>query len=316
MPHYRSLEEGPLPVSRVTIGSFDGVHRGHRALIQHLVAEAQQNHAPAAVVTFFPHPAVVLRGLQQPYYLTSPEERARLILALRVDSVYTLDFNPALAALEGRAFVDLLNQSIHPQKYLIGADFVFGHNRSGNPELLKTWGNQIGFDVETFLALQYGEEKISSRTIRTKIESGEVQAAADLLGRAYRIEGKIVTGDMRGRGLGFPTANLEVWPQQLLPANGVYATTAWVDGQPHLSVTNLGLRPTFDQDASVRRVEAHILDFAQDIYGKTIQLDFIDYIRPEKKFSAITELVNQINQDIVQAREVTRHAPPTTGISA
>ncbi|MEJ5202403.1 MAG: bifunctional riboflavin kinase/FAD synthetase [Anaerolineales bacterium] len=308
MQHFTSLEELHLNETWGTIGAFDGVHRGHQALIQQLVSSAHNEQKPAVVVTFYPHPVVVLRKIATPFYLTSSEERAALLGELGVDYVVTLPFSFELSILSAHQFMQMLVEHLGLRKLFTGHDFALGHNREGNVERLRNIGEELGYEIEVVPPLDFGGEVVSSSRIRTLISKGEVQQAARLLGRLYSLSGQVVHGDGRGHGLGVPTSNLEVQPQRILPANGVYACWAIVNDQRIPAVTNVGLRPTFEDQPLQPRVETHLLDFQGQLYGQMIKLQFISRIRPEKRFSAVDELLDQIRKDIQIAREVLANA--------
>lgn len=304
MQHLRSLDNVRLTGAWVTIGSFDGVHLGHQAIIRRLVEGAHAAGLPAVVVTFFPHPAKVLRGNGSPFYLSTPEEQAELLAGLGVDVTITLTFNPELAALTARQFIQQLADALHLRRLLVGHDFALGHGREGTFEVLEALGLQFGYEIEAITPFLLDGELVSSSRIRELLSQTNVALAARLLGREYAVEGKVVPGDGRGRTIGIPTANLELWKERLLPGRGVYATRATFEGQEYPSVTNIGLRPTFENEAVLLRLETHLLDFQQDLYGKTIRLAFTEFLRTEQKFSSIQALIDQIQSDIQTARKV------------
>lgn len=308
MVHYKSLEDLYLDASWATIGSFDGVHRGHQEIIHKLVQEAHQAQGQAVVVTFFPHPAVVLRGLQGPFYLTTPDERAALLEQLGIDAVVTLHFDKQLAAQTAEEFMQNLSTHLGLKKLLVGHNFGLGRGRQGDVPTLTRLGEQMGYQVEEISPIRNGEEAISSSRVRALLSKGDVQSAAELLGRPYKVTGEVNHGDGRGHGLGIPTANLAVWNERIIPAVGVYATWAWVEGQRQLSVTNIGVRPTFESEPVYARIETHLLDFDHDLYGQTMDLEFVQFLRREQRFSSIQALLDQIHQDISRTREVLEHA--------
>ncbi len=310
MQHLTTLHNVHLEQSRVTIGSFDGVHRGHQSIIRQLVQEAQSAAAPAAVVTFFPHPAIVLRGPNTVFYLTSPEERAALLAGLGVDVVVTLPFDRELASQSPPEFMQMLSDHLGLRQLWVGNNFALGRNRSGNIETLKQIGEQMNFSVEVVQPIINGNgELISSSNIRRLLAEGDVQRAAELLGRWYAVAGKIIHGDGRGKSLGIPTANLDFWPERALPARGVYATRFWWGQQSFQAVTNVGVNPTFANQPPRPRVETHVMDFNQDLYGQEARLEFITHLRPEQRFASAAELVQQIQADVTHAREVLTHVP-------
>lgn len=309
MKHVTSLDALSLQNSWVTIGTFDGVHRGHQALIHTLVEGAHQQGHPAVVVTFYPHPTAVLGKSPPPGYLTSPDERARYLGELGVDWVVTLTFDHKMAGLSALQFMQWLTAHLGVRYLVIGYDFALGRGREGTPERLQAIGQQLGYEVILTHPIQAGEQPISSSHIRHLILQGEIESANQWLGRLYSIEGTVVPGDGRGHSLGFPTANLAFWPEKLLPANGVYATWAWIGERRLAAVTNLGLRPTFDSPLPSRHLEAHLLDFTGNLYHQTLRLAFVARLRPEQRFANIEALKAQIHNDIRKAREILNHVP-------
>ena len=306
MLHHSSLKGLHLQGAWLTIGSFDGVHRGHQAIVRKLVAGAHAVGAPAVVLTFFPHPSIILRGRSGPFYLTSPEERATLLGQLGVDHVITLKFDKTLASQTARAFVQSLYNHLGLRHLCIGHDFALGRGREGDLPFLQNLGKELGFTINIMRPiLQQGQVVSSSRT-RTALLEGDVQLAKALLGRYYRVHGEVVAGDGRGRTIGIPTANLEVWPERLLPKSGVYACLACVDGQTWRAVTNIGVRPTFESQEALPRAEAHLLDYAGNLYGKTMTLCFVARLRDEQRFPGVQALVNQIQADISKAKKILR----------
>ena len=301
MQHFWSLEEVDLQNAWLTIGSFDGVHRGHQAILQQLTAGAHANGAPAVVLTFHPHPAVVLRNRQGPYYLTSPEERAALLGESGADVVITHPFNRQVANLTAGEFVTRLHRYLGLKHLCVGRDFALGHGREGNIPVLEKLGQELGYTVETLAPVLLDGEVISSSSIRAALAEGQVELAGRLLGRSYQVSGRVVHGDGRGRLISIPTANLDLWSERVLPKVGVYACLAWVDGQPWKAVTNVGYRPTFDGAEHAMRVETHLLGFDQDLYDRTLALDFVARLRDEQRFSGVEALVAQIRQDIERA---------------
>lgn len=304
MHHLETLNGLKLQGAWCTIGSFDGVHRGHQAIISSLVHAAHAAGAPAVVVTFHPHPAVLLRGITTPFYITSPQERADLLAQLGVDYVITLPFDRAMASLGADEFMRMLADHLGLAWLWVGHDFALGRGRSGDISALQAIGQQLGYQLQVIGPVQDGSEVISSSQIRSLLLSGNVEAAAGLLGRPYFVQGNVISGQQRGRRIGIPTANLDLPGERLLPANGVYATRALINGQPWASVTNIGLRPTFENAPVLPRVEAHLMDFTGDLYNHEIKLEFIAHLRPEQTFPNVQELIAQIQKDIRQAREV------------
>lgn len=299
-----SLAEATSDRAWLTIGSFDGVHYGHQAVIQQLVKGAHADGSPAVVLTFHPHPSVVLRGKPGAIYLTLPEERVKLLEQLGADMVIIEPFTRELAATSAEEFVDRLLNRLGLRQLLIGHDFSLGRGREGNFNVLKEFGRQRGFDVEELQPVKLDGEVVSSSRIRVMLEAGEVRQAARWLSRPYQITGTVVPGDQRGRMIGIPTANLSVPAGKMFPMNGVYACKAWVDERAWAAATNIGIRPTFDGQGQALHLEAHLLDFSGDLYDRMITLDFIERLRGEKRFENVQALVHQINFDIQQTREI------------
>lgn len=291
-----------LRPSVVTIGVFDGVHRGHQHLIEQLVQEAHENGLLAVVLTFFPHPDVVLRGLTGRYYLTPPDERAALMLNLGVDLVVTHPFNIGIRQMRAAAFVNQLLLHLRMRELWVGEDFAMGFQREGNVTFLREEGTRKDFSLNAIPLVQTENSAITSTRIREALLVGSVEDARALLGRTYSVTGEVIHGDARGRTIGFPTANISVWDSQMLPSYGVYAGYAIIDNERYAAVTNIGVRPTFE--GQIERVEVYILDFTGDIYGKTIAFEFEKKLRGEKKFTDLESLIAQIQEDVKQARNL------------
>jgi riboflavin kinase/FMN adenylyltransferase len=301
MRFVHSFEEAQLSEdSVVTIGSFDGVHRGHQALIKQVRAAALSSQRAAVVITFFPHPSVVL-GRAQPYYLTAPEEKLVQLNQTGIDLLIEVPFTPETAKVRAADFVDRLVRHVRMRDLWIGHDFALGYRREGNAEFLAKLGESRGFTVHAVDPLTNDGEIISSSNIRAALRTGDVAHAAKLLGRPFRLSGKVVAGDGRGKTIGIPTANLDVWQEHAIPANGVYACRAWVGHIPHRAAVNIGTRPTVTTDTH-RTVEAHLLDLDKDLYGLNVALDFFERLRGERKFASVPELVAQIKSDVETTR--------------
>jgi riboflavin kinase/FMN adenylyltransferase len=256
------------------------------------------------VLTFYPHPSEVLKKRQDSFYLTTPEERAALLGQLGVDVVITHPFNLDVAALSAREFMVYLQEHLQMSRLMIGYDFALGRGREGNVNRLQALGQELGYQVELFEAFRLGEQVISSSGVRAALAEGAVETASKLLGRLYRVSGVVVPGDGRGRTIGIPTANLEVWSQRVIPRAGVYVCRAFLNGKGFGAVTNIGVRPTFEPQTVNLRVETHLLDFEGDLYGREIQLDFLARLRDEQRFPNIEALVEQIHKDIRRSREI------------
>jgi riboflavin kinase/FMN adenylyltransferase len=259
---------------------------------------------PAVVLTFCPHPAVVLGGQAHFRRLTTPIERAEILAGLGVDAVVIHPFTRELAAQTAEAFMQYVRSRIGVRRLLVGYDFALGRGREGDAARLAEIGRETGYDVETIPVLAPDGDVISSTRIRQRVSGGQVAEAAADMGRFFAITGPVIHGDGRGRKINIPTANIEVPEDKLLPANGVYACWVWVDGQKHLAVTNVGIRPTFKSNELSENIETHILDFDQNLYGEEIKLEFVSRLRNEMKFSSVEALVTQITKDIARAREI------------
>lgn len=302
MQHITSLGEANLPGSSVvTIGSFDGVHRGHQYLIKHLVKHAREYGQTPVVLTFFPHPRMVLGGFQPGFYLTLPDDKARLLGELGVEVVVTHPFNDDVRQVRAAHFVEGLIEHLKMAALWVGEDFTLGYQREGNVEFLRKMGQERGFEVRTVDLMDSGDERVSSSRIREALSRGEVAEAARLLGRPHFVRGEIVEGSKRGRSIGIPTANLKVPLEMAVPKHGVYAGWMHVAGERHMAMINIGLRPTFEVDVPPT-VEAHLLDFSGDIYGEEATLSFEVYLRDEQKFDGVDALVTQIRADIERGR--------------
>ena len=301
--HYHSLEAVQLANSWLTIGVFDGVHRGHQEIIHILTAGAHTSGAPAVVLTFEPHPAFVLAG-REIKCLTTPEERSALLQELGVDTVITMEFTRELANHSAEDFMAEIKRHLGLKKLVIGYDFALGKNRAGNFERLTEIGRELDYQVQALEPVRQGSEVISSTLIRKTVADGNVRQAAGWLARPYAMTGAVIPGDGRGRTIGIPTANVDIPLNKVLPANGVYACWARVDSKIHQAVVNIGLRPTFTGGDALPRVEAHLLDHSEDLYGKLLTLDFTERLRDEQKFASVDALISQIRSDIARAREL------------
>ncbi|GAB4581171.1 MAG: bifunctional riboflavin kinase/FAD synthetase [Anaerolineales bacterium] len=302
MQHFGSLSSLSVQNAWLTMGTFDGVHRGHQAIIRQLVAGAHAENAPAVVITFDPHPVAVLRPEKTPRTLTPPDVRAALLGALGVDIVITHPFTHEVAALSARDFLTQLKTHLGFTQFWVGYDFAMGHNREGNIPTLRRLGEQMGYTVHVVEPVAFEGKTVSSSQIRKLIAEGQMEETAELLGRPYSLSGKVIEGAKRGRTIGIPTANLSADDSLAIPARGVYACRVWVNARVVDAVTNIGLRPTFENGPARTSVEAHLLDFSEDLYGQVIQLEFHARLREEQKFSGVEALVAQIRQDIAQAR--------------
>jgi riboflavin kinase/FMN adenylyltransferase len=311
MQHYRSIEELNLQNSWLTVGVFDGVHRGHQRVINKLTAGAHANGVPAVVLTFDPHPAKVF-GRGEIKLLTLPGERAKLLGELDVDVVITHPFNMDVANITAFDFMKRLKTQVGLDHLVLGYDSTLGKNREGNAARLAEIGAELRYTVETVTAL--GDESealslskrgvISSTEIRKLITVGNVSEAARLLERPYRLQGLVAHGDQRGRTIGFPTANLQYAREKVIPAGGIYACWAGVRGARWMAAVNIGTNPTFTPDKQTLNVEAYLLDFDGDIYDETVTLEFISRLRAELKYDSVEALIQQIHMDVEQTRRI------------
>jgi len=304
MRHLRSLKGISLGKTWLTIGVFDGIHRGHQEIIKALTAGAHSTGASAVVLSFYPHPAAVLGKRARLKYLSPPDEKADLLAACGVDLLITHPFDRQVSVLSPEAFLANIRQHLDLQNLLVGYDFALGKDRIGDAAYLKKMGSKDGYAVQQFTPLQDDEGIISSSRVRETLADGNVVAANRLLGHPYALTGNVIHGDGRGRKLNIPTANIEISPEKAIPANGVYACYVYVDGVKHLAVTNVGIRPTFTPDKAEANIEAHLLGFDRDLYDQVLRLEFIEHLRPEKKFNGVDELLAQIHADIEKAREI------------
>lgn len=288
----------------VTVGVFDGVHRGHRMLFDRVVEEARKLDARPGVVTFDPHPLEVLAPDKAPCMLTTIEQRLRLFESCGFDIALVLPFNKELSALTPQKFAHAaLVEELHVRKILVGEDFKFGHNRAGDVDTLRDIGKTDGFEAEAIGLLGDGETKISSTVIRRALADGDIEQVNDLLGHPFRLAGEVVTGDRRGGAeLGFPTANLKPHGRACLPGLGIYAGW-WVTDDNRLpGAISVGVRPTFKtNDAPL--CEIHVLDFEGDLYGAHGEIEFTAFLRPEEKFESAESLIAQMHKDVARARD-------------
>lgn len=291
----------------LAIGSFDGVHLGHQTLIRQMVEAAHEAYARPAVLTFFPHPKRVIQDLTDRYYLTTLEDRVALLAALGVELIITHPFDETVRTTRAETFVMQLCHYLE-MRQLWGGNFALGYNREGDVPFLRMLGQKLKYEVRLAdQMVSWDGGLVSSSRSRHSLVSGRMRDVTGCLARPFHLRGRVVVGDKRGRTLGFPTANLEVWEELLLPGNGVYATRAWVDGQPYGAATNVGIRPTVD--GTQLRIEAHLLDFSGDIYGADMRLDFLERVRPELRFDGLDALKAQISQDVAAVRAIYGREP-------
>lgn len=303
MQHYYSLEEVNLKNSHLTIGVFDGVHRGHREIIQQLVQNAHAQNTPAAVLTFEPHPASVLTG-REIRCLTTPDERADLLGALGVDVVVTQRFTPDLSTVPAHEYMSRLKTHLGMSHLLIGYDFALGKGREGNAPRLAEIGSELGYSVDVIPALSDESGVISSTEIRKLVATGNMQEAAKLLGYPYSMSGEVIHGAGRGKTINFPTANVDYAKTKATPPNGIYACWARLGSERFMAATNIGLNPTFTPERQIPSLEAYLLDFDRDIYGESMTLEFMARLRDEIRYTTVEALIKQIHEDVDQTRTI------------
>lgn len=302
------LTWGPAPPSgsAVTIGVFDGVHRGHQAVLFGVAARAAElGGLEQVVLTFDRHPRSVVDPASAPALLTSLDQRIELLEDLEIDVVGVLPFEQIRDSSPDDFVSKILVGAFGARLVAVGADFRFGRGRSGDVESLRQAGTEYGFEVDAIDLSSASGVPISSTTIRSRVRQGDVEAAADLLGRNFAIVGTVVMGDQRGRTIGFPTANVIPDPRFVVPKRGVYAAWVWIDDRHsprHPAVVNVGIRPTFGGDTEV--VEAHLLDFEGDLYGQRIGIEMVSRLRDERVFDGVESLVAQIRVDADTARSL------------
>jgi len=296
----------PLEFESVaTIGIFDGVHTGHRKIIDTIKKEAETKGLSSLVVTFYPHPQAVITGKTLPMIIPLGK-RFKLLEGAGVDAVVCFTFTEEFSRMTAKQFVvDVLATRLRVKSLFVGPDFTFGRDREGDIELLERLGRCAGFEMHVVEPVSIDGSVVSSTAIRSLLEAGRVREASEYLGCPYVVDGRVVEGEKRGRTLGFPTANLATeW--ELLPRVGVYATLAHFEGARYPSMTNVGTRPTFGENELL--IETHIFDFDRDIYGKSLTVEFVDRIRDEQKFAGVDALVAQIKKDSLKAREIASSA--------
>jgi riboflavin kinase/FMN adenylyltransferase len=288
----------------LAIGFFDGVHLGHQQIIRQTISDAHQHDAVPVILTFDKHPNSVVAPEKVPLLIYSLSQKLRAIESLGVENILLIQFDKKFSEQSGEEFIRNLSRDfgkIH--SICVGADFVFGHKRSGNVELLKKLGTELGFFVHGLAAVSLDGEIVSSTRIRETIRAGNPDVASQMLGRSYAIAGKVIEGDRLGKKIGFPTANLEV-TGRLLPPNGVYSGGAKLKGQFYRVALNIGFRPTISSGKSDLRVEAHLLDFSGSFYGEELEVEIGKKLREEMRFNSVTELQQQIVLDIASIRNL------------
>ena len=295
----------PERETALTIGVFDGVHRGHQSLIAKLNQKAAAEHLDSGVVTFQHHPRLVIKPHSQITRLTSLQERITLLERIGVKHVVPLSFTPDISQLSAREFVELLRRYLRVRALVIGPDFALGSGKKGDAPALTALGEELNFTVEVVPPVVLNGEAVSSTAIRNALAMGDVKKATEFLGRHFSLKGQVSKGDSRGKTLGFPTANIVPEQGQALPVDGVYAVRVHVDDRTYHAVANIGLRPTFGSEE--RLLETHLLGFNGDLYGQEIEIEFIDRLRDEIRFPGAEELKSQMARDAERAGELLDH---------
>jgi riboflavin kinase / FMN adenylyltransferase len=297
------LAKLPGPIF-LAIGVFDGVHRGHQAVISTSARHAHSADGTPVVVTFDPHPAKVLRPLDAPHLLTATRHKIDLIRQLGVAHLLIVEFTRRFSRTPPEEFVSQLVAHSKPLREIcVGHEWSFGKDRTGNLNLLKKLGDRFDFNVVGIPPVTVNGNVASSTAIRQAVETGDLAKAAEMLGREYTIVGTVMHGEAVGNKIGYPTANLSAHSEQF-PPNGVYFAEAWLDGVRHHGVINLGFRPTVARGEPQRTLEIHLLDFNRNIYGQDVEVRFLQYLRPERKFESVDALARQIEADVKKAREL------------
>ncbi|MET3803515.1 riboflavin kinase/FMN adenylyltransferase [Nakamurella sp. UYEF19] len=310
MERWRGVDEIPPGWGRcvLTIGVFDGLHRGHQELVHACVTKAKELGLPAVMMTFDPHPAEVVRPGSHPAELITLRRKAELAAELGIDVLMVLPFTPAMASTDPQAFVhDVIVDSLHAACVVVGENFRFGHRGAGDLDLLRTLGARFGFTAVGVGLVSKDTLTVTSTLVRASVGAGDVHAAAQALGRSHRVEGVVVHGDGRGGSeLGYPTANLDVTPHGAIPADGVYAGWFVLGDRRSPAAISIGSNPTFS--GRVRTVEAFVLDGGANFYGRRVALDFVERLRATIKYDSVDALIEQIGLDVEQTRQILERA--------
>lgn len=302
--HSWSLQNIHLDRSWLTIGAFDGVHLGHQVILRSLRAGAHTDKAPAVVLTFNPQPAIYFKKRPASTTLSTPEERVIIMGDLGIDLVITFPFDQQTAETTAEEFLERLKDHLGFTWLSMGVDFALGNNRQGDVNFLSRLADKYDYQLQVFAPVELDGKVISSSRIRSLLSQGDVRTATRMLGRPYKVAGEIVHGDGRGRTIGFPTANLLIDERKLVPDSGVYACRAKVGHDTYAAAVNVGFRPTFGGDTAISWVEAHLIDYSDDLYGQRLELEFIERLRGEQRFSGVQELLRNIHDDINKTRKI------------
>lgn len=292
----------PQRETLLSIGVFDGVHAGHRYLLERLRLQAAEKSLLSAVVTFKPHPQSVLHPHSQIPWLSDVEDRAKSLQELGIDLVAVLTFTLEVARLSAREFMSFVKKYLRMRGIMVGPDFALGRGREGSIDLLRALGLELEFSVETIPPYTIDGEVVSSTLIRRALAEGDTRRAHRLMGRHFSIRGRVITSDKRGRVLGFPTANLEIKPEQAVPGNGIYATITRIDGEQFASATSIGTRPTFG--GGNKTVETYLLNYEGDLYGREMRVEFVERLRDEQRFLSPDALKAQIEKDVREVQAI------------
>lgn len=303
----------------LTLGKFDGLHRGHQDIVRRVLARAKADGSEAVALVLHPHPALVLAGITVPV-ISSAADRLAGLRRLGIDRAEVLPFTAELAALTPEVFIARLRARFDLRAMVVGPDFAFGQGRSGSLDVLRTLGREAGFTVEVAPGMQDDGEQVSSARIRSLLTTGDVVRARRLMAAPFSLVGTVVHGAKRGRLLGYPTANLALIDDYVVPANGVYAVRCWVEregreaGSWQDGAANIGVRPQFD--AGARSIEVFLLDFDGDLYGRTLRMSFVERLRDELRFASVEALVAQMGEDVARARRVLAEEAAATAQSS
>ncbi|MFU0790994.1 riboflavin biosynthesis protein RibF [Virgibacillus proomii] len=299
-PHTLMLED--LPETVTAIGFFDGIHKGHQHVIKTAVKEAKRRNMESAVITFYPHPSVVLnKAVKHVKYITPMREKQEILKRLDVDRLYVITFNTELAALSAQGFIDHFIKGLHIKHLVAGFDFSYGHKGKGNMNTIVTHAGGA-FTYTKVEKVECNNEKISSTKIRQLLRIGEIEEANQLLGRPLLVDGIVIKGAQRGKQLGYPTANINTNPEALLPRPGVYAVKAIYKQEKYEGMASLGFNPTFETEMDEPILEVNIFDYNHELYGEELLIEFHRFIRNEKKFPGKNELIDQIKKDEKEIR--------------
>lgn len=293
-PHSLALDE--LPKTVTAIGFFDGIHKGHQTVISQAVTKAKQLNMESAVITFYPHPSVILKDNHDVKYITPLREKQEIIESLGVDRLYIISFTKELSSLSPQEFIDHFIMGLNIKHVVAGFDFTYGHKGKGNMETIVEHARDL-FESTTVDKVTLDNEKISSTRIRNLLAIGDMEQVKSLLGRPYITRGIVIHGHSRGREIGYPTANIQYNDEVLLPKSGIYAVKVRVENEEFLGMASLGTNPTFTEDRKDLSLEVNILDFNRDLYGKELVVEWYKYIRDEEKFNHVDELIQKIAQD-------------------